>query len=76
MAANGKVKDTTAKAVGPIQFLKEVRAEVKKITWPSKEEAKKAIIAVLVVASAAIILVGSVDFVFKNLFEFIFKLNL
>ncbi|WP_297519771.1 preprotein translocase subunit SecE [uncultured Clostridium sp.] len=76
MAANGKVKDTTAKAVGPIQFLKEVRAEVKKITWPSKEEAKKAIIAVLVVAIAAIILVGSVDFVFKNLFEFIFKLNL
>ena len=76
MAANGKVKETTAKAVGPIQFLKEVRAEVKKITWPSKEEAKKAIIAVLVVAIAAIILVGSVDFVFKNLFEFIFKLNL
>ncbi|MGL4762080.1 MAG: preprotein translocase subunit SecE [Sarcina sp.] len=76
MAANGKVNETTAKAAGPIQFLKEVRAEVKKITWPSKEEAKKAIIAVLVVAIAAIILVGSVDFVFKNLFEFIFKLNL
>ncbi|WP_297435147.1 preprotein translocase subunit SecE [uncultured Clostridium sp.] len=74
MAANGKGKDTSVKAVGPIQFLKEVRAEVKRITWPSKEEAKKAIIAVLVVTIAAIILVGSVDFVFKNLFEFIFKL--
>lgn len=76
MAANGKVKETTAKAVGPIQFLREVKAEVKRITWPSKEEAKKAIVAVFVVAILAIILVGSVDFVFKNLFEFIFKLNI
>lgn len=76
MAANGKVKDTTGKAVGPIQFLREVRAEVKRITWPSKEEAKKAIMVVLIVAIAAVILVGSVDFVFKNLFEFIFKLNI
>lgn len=74
MAANGKGKDSALKAVGPIQFLREVRAEVKRITWPSKEEAKKAIIAVFIVAIAAIILVGSVDFVFKNLFEFIFRL--
>lgn len=74
MAADEKNKDVSAKAANPIKFLREVRAEVKRITWPSKEEAKKAIIAVFVVAIAAIILVGSVDFVFKNLFEFIFKL--
>ncbi|MGL5764542.1 MAG: preprotein translocase subunit SecE [Sarcina sp.] len=74
MAANGKVKEPTAKAVGPIQFLREVKAEVKRITWPSKEEAKKAIIAVFIVVILAVILVGSVDFVFKNLFELVFKI--
>lgn len=74
MAANGKVKEPTAKAAGPIKFLREVQAEVKRITWPSKEEAKKAIIAVFIVVILAVILVGSVDFVFKNLFELVFKI--
>ncbi|WP_066871203.1 preprotein translocase subunit SecE [Clostridium mediterraneense] len=73
MAANEKTRDMASKTAGPIRFLREVKAEVKKITWPSKEEAKKSIIAVLVVVIAAIILVGSVDFVFKNLFEFILR---
>lgn len=73
MAADEKAKGVNAKASNPIQFLKEVRAEVKRITWPSKEEAKKAIIAVIIVTVASVILVSSVDFVFKNLFEFIFR---
>ena len=73
MAANDRSKDST-KAVGPIRFLREVKAEVKKITWPSKEDTKKSIAAVIAIAIAVSVLVGVVDFVFKNLFEFIFKL--
>lgn len=73
MAANDRSKDS-AKAAGPIRFLREVKQEAKKITWPSKEETKKSIAAVIAIAIAVSVLVGVVDFVFRNLFEFIFKL--
>ena len=52
-------------------FFREVKAEVKKITWPSKNETKKALIAVLIY----IVLVGGFDFIFKSLFEMILKLK-
>jgi preprotein translocase subunit SecE len=56
-------------------FFREVKAEVKRITWPSKEETKKALIAVLIFTIIYIILVGGLDFIFKNLFEMILKLK-
>ena len=52
-------------------FFREVKAEVKKITWPSKNETKKALIAVVIY----IVLVGGFDFIFKSLFEMILKLK-
>lgn len=56
-------------------FFREVKAEVKRITWPSKDETKKALIAVIVFALIYIVLVGGLDFIFKNLFEIILKLK-
>ncbi|WP_408869313.1 preprotein translocase subunit SecE [Clostridium perfringens] len=45
------------------------------MTWPPKEEAKKAIIAVIVFTVISIALIGVMDFVFKNLFELVFGLK-
>ena len=56
---------------GLFKFFREVKAEVKRITWPSKNETKKALIAVGVVVLIYIVLVGGLDYIFQNLFEFI-----
>lgn len=64
-----------AKKGGVFKFLKGMKAEVKIITWPSKKETKKALIAVAVVALIYVILVGGFDYIFQNLFEAILKLK-
>ncbi|AYE34526.1 preprotein translocase subunit SecE [Clostridium septicum] len=60
---------------GISKFFREVKAEIKRITWPSKNDTKKALIAVGVVALIYIILVGGLDYIFQNLFELLFKLK-
>ena len=60
---------------GLFSFFREVKAEVKRITWPSKDETKKAFIAVIVFTLMYTILVGGLDFIFKNLFKIILKLK-
>ena len=74
------VKDNakTEKAIknnGLFSFFREVKMEVKKITWPSKDEAKKAFVAVVIFTLIYIVLVGGFDFIFQNLFEMILKLK-
>jgi preprotein translocase, SecE subunit, bacterial len=77
MAVNGKVKNESAskKEAGIVKFFREVKAEVKRITWPNKNEAKKAFIATIAFTLFYIVLVGGFDLVFKNLFELILKLK-
>ena len=58
-----------------LSFFREVKAEVKRITWPSKDETKKAFIAVVVFTLMYTILVGGLDYIFKNLFKLILKLK-
>ena len=74
------VKDNvkTEKAVkgnGLVSFFKDVKAEIKKITWPSKDETKKAFIAVITFTLMYTILVGGFDFIFRNLFDMFLKLK-
>ena len=75
MADNSKVKSNTAKKGGIFKFFREVKAEVKRITWPSKDETKKAFVAVVIFALIYIVLVSGLDFIFSNLFEMILKLK-
>jgi len=69
-----KSKDVTKKS-GILTFLKEVKAEVKKITWPSKDNTKKAFVAVAIFSLGYMILIGGLDYIFQNLFEAILKLK-
>ena len=75
MADNSKVKSNTAKKSGVFKFFREVKAEVKRITWPSKKETKKALIAVTVFVLMYVIIIGGFDYIFQNLFEAILKLK-
>ena len=69
-----KVQNTTKKG-GILKFFSEVKAEIKRITWPSKDDTKKALIAVAVATVIYTILVGGFDYIFQNLFEAILKLK-
>lgn len=76
MSANNNAKtEKTVKNNGLFGFFREVKAEVKRITWPSKDETKKAFVAVIIFALLYILLVGGFDFIFRNLFEIILKLK-
>ena len=58
-----------------INFFREVKAEFKQITWPSKQETKKNLIAVIVFTVIFILVIGGMDLIFKNLFELVFGLK-
>lgn len=76
MAENIKMKSKDATKKGGIfKFFREVKAEVKRITWPSKNETKKALIAVAMFALVYIIMIGGMDYIFQNFFEAILKLK-
>ena len=57
------------------KFFRGIKAEVKRITWPSKDDTKKALIAVGVVVLIYVILVGGLDYIFQNLFELILRIK-
>jgi len=49
--------------VSPIQFFRQVRQEVKKITWPSKKEVTQVTTVVLFIVTLAAIFFFAVDVV-------------
>ena len=76
MSAKNEIKtEKTVKKNSLFSFFREVKAEVKRITWPSKDETKKAFVAVVIFTLIYIVLVSGFDFIFKNLFEMILKLK-
>ena len=52
-----------------INFLKEARAELVKVTWPTRKELMESTVLVIVSVIAVSIFIGSVDFVFNKLLQ-------
>lgn len=74
MAVNGNVKlKGKSNQKGMSKFFRELKAEVKRITWPSKKDTKKSTIAVVSFSFIFIVLVGLLDYGFNNLYKLIFK---
>lgn len=71
MVMDGKVKSQVDDKGGFFKFLKEVKGETKRITWPNKKEIKKATIAVATFCLIYIVLVGGLDMIFQNLFRIV-----
>jgi preprotein translocase subunit SecE len=59
------------KRVGPLQFLREVRGELRKVAWPTRDEVVKYSIVVLVTVVFLTALIFALDYVFG---EFVLKL--
>ena len=74
MAVGGNLKvNEKSNQKGIVKFFKELKAEVKRITWPSKKDIKKASIAVASFSFLYVIFVGLLDYGFNNLYKLIFK---
>jgi len=76
MVAHNSVKKTNKPAAsgnGVIGFFKELKAEFKRITWPSKENVKKATATVMIFCLIYAAIVGLLDVGFKSLISIIFK---
>ncbi|KGM94815.1 preprotein translocase subunit SecE [Clostridium novyi A str. 4552] len=73
MALNESKKLDKQSSVGIGKFLKELKAETKRITWPPKEEVKKSTIIVLFFCAVSAFIIGLMDSGFNGLYKIIFK---
>jgi preprotein translocase subunit SecE len=68
----GPVAKATAKKENVvIKYLKETRAELKKVNWPSRQEATNLTLIILAVTTFMALLLGLLDYIFTKLFELI-----
>ena len=74
MAVTGNVKaKKNLDQKGIVKFFRELKAEAKRITWSSKQDVKKATLAVATFSFLFVIFVGLLDYGFNNLYKLIFK---
>jgi preprotein translocase subunit SecE len=55
--------------VGPVVFLQETYQELRKSTWPSREETARLTVVVIILAIVAGFFLGGLDRVFAELFS-------
>lgn len=55
----------------PIQFIKEARAELGKVVWPSRQETIRITIGVIILSLAVAIFLGAADYGLTKLFEWV-----
>lgn len=58
---------------GPVVFIKEVRAELSKVIWPTRDEVIKLTIIVIAVSALIGLYIGGLDFVFTKLTDIFVK---
>ena len=64
-----EVKEKIGFFGGVVKWFQELKAEAKRITWPSKEDFKKATLAVIIFCLIWIAIVVVMDFGLRTLFE-------
>jgi preprotein translocase subunit SecE len=61
------------KKLPPVTFFQEVIAELKKVTWPTRQETIKLTLVVLTVSAIIGVFVGGLDILFVNIQQMVFK---
>ena len=69
VSAKGRQKKENA----IVKYFKETRAELRKVTWPSREEAVNLTAIVVAVTTAMAVFLGVVDYLFSKLFSLIIR---
>lgn len=61
-------------AVGALnKYLNEVRSELKKVTWPDRNEVTKLTLVVFLVSAIVAAYIGGLDYLFTRLIEYILQ---
>jgi preprotein translocase subunit SecE len=58
-----------------IRYFRETAGELRKVNWPTRQQATELTIIVLVVIAATSILLGATDFLFSRFFAFLLNLG-
>ncbi len=61
-----------ARSGGPLKFAKDVRGELKKVSWPNREQLRQSTAVVIIIVLVLMAYVYVWDFVFQNLARLIF----
>lgn len=56
------------------RYFKETRAEVRKVSWPTRQEALRLTLVVLAVTISMAIILGALDYLFSQLIGFVVRL--
>ena len=66
---SGKKREAVAveERTGPVQFSKEVRSELRKVSWPTRTEVINYSIVVLITVVILTLFIGAIDWVFSTL---------
>ena len=67
---DGTVRNFVEKA---LQFLREVKVELKKVTWPSRKQALGSTVVVIILVVIISLFLGVVDIGLSSLISFVFK---
>ena len=67
--AKAQIKKQGNRELGVVRYLRETRAELKKVTWPTQKEALNLTYIVLGVTIAFALFLGILDWLFSRLFQ-------
>jgi preprotein translocase subunit SecE len=56
------------------RFLREVRAEMEKVTWPGRQEVQAATLVIIALVLILAVFIGGVDFIVSRLLGLFFRL--
>jgi preprotein translocase subunit SecE len=71
VVAKVQEKKQVRKELGVIRYLRETRAELRKVSWPTQKEALNLTYIVLLVTLVFALVLGFLDYVFSQIFRLI-----
>lgn len=69
----GRAKAAPGKRGNPISWIKEVRAELRRVAWPTREEVQRYSLVVLFMLISLILVIFGLDYVFSQAAIFLFE---
>jgi len=66
---------STKKQIGIVRYFRETAGELRKVSWPTRSEATRLTIIVLVVIGITSLFLGLMDFLFSRLFALFINLG-
>ena len=73
MARSKSTKQSGDSPNAIVRYIRETRGEIRKVTWPTREESRRLTAIVLGVTAVMSLFLGILDFIFSNLIQELVK---